>query len=492
MNLLKWKILSVQFFIYYKLLELLNDLIKYPIEINLSESGAVEEIKALVENNADLQNINMMDILEMFVWSSTYEDIIKEHYDSIERFNDLLKSYTAGRRNFRAIQIAWFRDYEGDIKLSDINLSYANLKSIQLARTNLSKQNLEGVDLSGAQLKEVNLTGANLRGANLAEAKLIQVNLTDADLTDADLTDTNFSGCIMPDGTLEATPQRIEDTIGYLKRKAWKPLVKEGDGDLKSSKFGGKPWLNSDEDWPTCPNCSKPMRFFLQINLEEIPSQLEGKFGKGILQFFYCANRERTEHKQPPEGVYSVTAWSLGTGTTYITDKGCDGDCYDEKPFPGNQLVRIIQPYGIAKEFEIPHTQGCDLSINPDNGQFPAKVIINWQELDDYPKREGLGDYPNDWEEPENLNIVLSVNDWDFLYDSDMYYPEIDKLAGWPRWVQDDTYPDCRICNQKMTNFIFQLISYGNIQFMWGDCGIGYVLQCPTHQEEVAFLWQCG
>ncbi len=69
----------------------------------------------------------------------------------------------------------------------------------------------------------------------------------------------------------DAQLEKPKQKLSSVKRLAWKPIVQDHDGDLSASKFAGKPWLNSDEQWPVCPNCSHPMEFFLQINLDELP-----------------------------------------------------------------------------------------------------------------------------------------------------------------------------------------------------------------------------
>ncbi|MCU0533872.1 MAG: YwqG family protein [Hydrococcus sp. Prado102] len=68
--------------------------------------------------------------------------------------------------------------------------------------------------------------------------------------------------------------EQLKQKLINVKRLAWKPIVREGDGDLTASKIAGKPWLNADEKWPICPNCGKPMQFFLQLNLDELLSRL--------------------------------------------------------------------------------------------------------------------------------------------------------------------------------------------------------------------------
>ncbi|MBD1809388.1 DUF1963 domain-containing protein [Microcoleus sp. FACHB-SPT15] len=67
-----------------------------------------------------------------------------------------------------------------------------------------------------------------------------------------------------------------------------------------------------------------------------------------------------------------------------------------------------------------------------------------------------------------------------------------DKLGGWPEWVQYPEYPDCPTCHQPMKPFVFQIDSEDNLPYMWGDVGVGYLIQCSNHKEQLAFLWQCG
>jgi len=89
---------------------------------------------------------------------------------------------------------------------------------------------------------------------------------------------------------------------------------------------------------------------------------------------------------------------------------------------------------------------------------------------------------------------LLQQRDWivsGFMLDLGMYELGDDKLAGWPRWVQDIEYPNCPTCDGVMNQFIFQLESDDNIPWLWGDLGTGYLVQCPEHKNKVAFLWQC-
>lgn len=237
--------------------------------------------------------------------------------------------------------------------------------------------------------------------------------------------------------------ENLKIKLSNFRRSAWKPIVEEGDGALTASKIGGKPWLSADESWPICPNCHKPMQFFLQLNLNEIQRNLNRNFGKGILQLFYCTN----------------------------TEPHCEVDCDGWEPFTKTKIVRIVQPNSMPNAVEIPDIE--DL--------FEAKLIIGWEERYEYPHtQEELGN-----------EIILDKQEWKILDEIIDKRAIVDKLAGWPDWLQYPDYPNCPTCNQIMNKFIFQIDSDDNIPYMWGDTGIGYLVQCPRHQQQLAFLWQC-
>ena len=383
------------------------------------------------------------------------------------------------------------------VSLRQANLERADLSHADLRKAYLNDANLQGANLTNANLSEADLRGANLTNANLTGVKCDRTNFSQANLTEATIDSVSFSTTklnwtIMPDGSVHSNPalELINTKLNPLKRKAWFPVTVRQDGDLTTSKFAGKPWLSADESFPKCDCCNNLMRFFFQLNLEQIPNNIKGEFGEGLLQFFYCV------------------------------------DCDDYQPFSESHLVRIIEPEGKAKEYKLPHFQdnwSNDSLVGNSGGQFPARIIVNWQEITDYP----------DWQDAEMLGASMNEDELKFLlsvsseteselnnFDNpNIYNPEDrewyllmqrcgivhtaihesgilpsgrDKLAGYPRWVQDPEYPNCPVCDRSMDKLIVEFASDDNIPYLWGDVGTGYFLQCPKHKKQVAFLWQCG
>ena len=46
------------------------------------------------------------------------------------------------------------------------------------------------------------------------------------------------------------------------------PILKEQDGSILNSKYGGFPYLNINEEWPKCTKCNTLMPLILQLNLQ--------------------------------------------------------------------------------------------------------------------------------------------------------------------------------------------------------------------------------
>lgn len=234
--------------------------------------------------------------------------------------------------------------------------------------------------------------------------------------------------------------KKVPSKIEPLARKAWIPRVKAGDGEITASKFSGAPLLKPAEKWPDCPNCGKPMQFFLQLNLDELPDPAQ--FGKGILQMFYCTS----------------------------ADPLCEVDCEAFYPFAESALLRIIQPNSNANKTEIPEIEN----------RFPAKLITGWKEVEDYPNTEELREQGVELSDEEDEEWI------------EQGFPRAgDKLAGWPHWVQGVEYPDCPKCGERM-RLVFQIDSEDNLPYMFGDVGCGHITQCKTHKDQLAFGWACS
>ena len=231
--------------------------------------------------------------------------------------------------------------------------------------------------------------------------------------------------------------------IAVYRRNTWMPVVDEGEQEILDSKIGGKAYIPGGEKHPQCPNCSKELTLFLQLNPKDFPenSDLDPEPDK-LIQLFYCTSQE----------------------------PHCETECEAFLPFSKSVVARTVSlPAGNA-------------APGPSPGgymQFAEKGITDWIAQDDYP----------DWQEMQAGDANLSEQEVEALETNEALVPKAaDKLGGWPYWVQGVEYPLCPECGIQM-QMIFQLDSNHHLPYMFGDAGIGHLHQCRIHKNILAFGW---
>lgn len=251
---------------------------------------------------------------------------------------------------------------------------------------------------------------------------------------------------------------QLETWARQESRPGWMPDVEDGDVDTVSSKFGGAPALLSNEQVPTCGSCAKPLSLLVQLNLDDLPEEAQALPGQHTLQLFYCTNRDC-------EG-----------GEGYLPFNDVDSRC------------RVLPTHDLVAQ-----------SPGPDD--LPAKQIVSWSPMSDIPhpnEHDALGlhmtyDFANDQSRIvcESIGIDATVPLDDFEIEEIGVAAEGDKLRGWPAWIQGREMPHCPTCGVEMEH-LFQVDSEVNVDFMFGDAGIGHITQCPTHRDIVGFGWACS
>ena len=394
------------------------------------------------------------------------------------------------------------------INLTDINLRGNNISELPNTMSNLLK--LERLWLSDNNLSVISESIAKLpklealdleRNPNLKEIPIIFTKIKRLMIEDEKY----------PASYLDAKIQKSNEISNYLKeelkkykRIAYKPILKDGDSSPIASKFGGIPYIPKDEKYPICQICGKPLQFFFQVNLNKMDKEIKEKFGEGLLQFFHCTNQPTIErllevYEKESELISSQQKETLKTfkdanqiefliqlskeleDNSYIKEESKNKlqelDLYhtswfflltspclyladDTTYFAPFKLARIIQTDKPARK-------------TIQEKSFPPQTIIAWEKIEDYPISEFRWDYRKDYAQ-------LTEADKEFFYKT---HNIIDKLGGWATWIQDNYYPECKICGEEMNNIIFQLTTGGILPHQWGDSGACYIFQCPKHKH---------
>lgn len=237
---------------------------------------------------------------------------------------------------------------------------------------------------------------------------------------------------------------RLDSLLKPLVRKALKLEPRKDRSALApscESKFGGLPYAESGDLWPSCPICEKELTFVNQIRDEE----------EQLFVFYYCN-----------------VCFPLG-----LDD--------DEK---GMWLIRLYERPSIEKLHEIKRSSEdkstpvpCKVVVSP------VKVLPDWDGIDSASEEASdlccniRGDSP--WEVyDEAVERAGCLNDYATI------------LGGYPRFVQSEARYKCSKCGSDMV-FYAQIDTEGEANIMWGDVGLVYFFRCPEHKNEFQFELQC-
>lgn len=236
-------------------------------------------------------------------------------------------------------------------------------------------------------------------------------------------------------------PRSFREVLQSHIRPCWKPVTSEADDTAEGSKFSGTVAASPDGVWPACGRCSEPLDLFVQLDSRDLPEEFGTPYGDGVLQLFYCTNSDS-------ECTYADYAW---------------------RPFGESSFGRVLS------------IDDCRAAARraSDPNAGPARAISGW-------KRDT--DFPSD-QDADELGVQMTDEQWEDLYSQE--YPRGgDKLGGWPAWVQSIEKPDCPDCGRPM-DYVLQIDSEDNLDFMFGDLGCGHIHVCPVHPDRVGFGWAC-
>ncbi len=232
-----------------------------------------------------------------------------------------------------------------------------------------------------------------------------------------------------------------------------KPLIKEGlkltpkaDGlaipASCKSKFGGLPYAESGDCWPSCPTCKKELTFVNQI-LDEKENAL--------FVFYYCNECGPWGLRDEEKGQWVAKQYKN----------------------PVTENIYEIQRHN-KDEFSL---TACSVSSTV------VMVLPDWEGIDSVSEEisnlccEINDDSP--WESYEVAVVRADcLNDYSTL------------LGGYSRYVQGEASATCSKCNSQM-EFYAQIDSEDEAELMWGDVGLVYFYRCPEHKNEIYLELQC-
>ncbi|MGE0710057.1 MAG: ankyrin repeat domain-containing protein [Planctomycetota bacterium] len=224
-----------------------------------------------------------------------------------------------------------------------------------------------------------------------------------------------------------AAKRTLKKKLAGLAREAHPLKTSSKPGPPRGSRVGGLPFLPADDPWPVCATCARPLTFFLQLDLDDLPLQFDAT---GLLQLFRCSG------------------------------------CAPAAPAAKEQLLRRLSA-----------SEGERRAAPEGTKVLPLRTITGAKKpKPDLPRR------PEDHDQPV-LGLELDVHAELCLAG--------DKLGGWPHWIQDASWPLAPLSQARCDRLLLQLDTGGALGDELGDGGIGFLLSAAAAPEEVVFVWQC-
>lgn len=239
--------------------------------------------------------------------------------------------------------------------------------------------------------------------------------------------------------------EKLDRLLKPLIKNAVKLNLKADSSAAKAcceSKFGGLPYAEKGNIWPSCPTCKRQLTFINQISDES--EQM-------LFVFYYCND---------------CFPWGLG----------------DEEK--GQWLVHLYNNPSAEKLIEIERDADDEYALTPCKvTSSKVCVLPDWEALDSASNEAGELcceiDSESPWEVYEEATERAGcLNEYATL------------LGGYPRYVQGEACPKCSECNSEM-KFYAQVDSEDEANLMWGDVGLVYFFRCPQHKDKFQLELQC-
>ncbi|GIQ81545.1 protein of unknown function DUF1963 [Kipferlia bialata] len=250
-------------------------------------------------------------------------------------------------------------------------------------------------------------------------------------------------------------PTPLLDVLGQHARVAYDMTLGEMGEDcgVLDTKIGGIGFLSEDEDLPRCGNCSGPMTLVVQLNLAQMPSDVQETLGlgdEGLIQLYVCKEED---------------------------------DCGHYEEFSEAELVRYVP----AEDIENARDRDDVLSLYEDRED--DKVFQESQV-------KGIVRRSRDFPKAAELRSVLKGLDEET---EDTVHEYCDNEAcrvkspvtvgGWFNGKETVSYPKCPECGEPMTSTVVGIESDEDREMLWGDYATVHVSQCLHHRRVFAMTW---
>jgi len=260
-----------------------------------------------------------------------------------------------------------------------------------------------------------------------------------------DKTDSNFDRYRNELNKLDLTKKSdLENLVKPIIRTATKleilPASRPPENSQLNSHFGGQPYFEKGEIWPTTKD-GKNLEFIFQVFNStdlQLPKNID------LIQFYYD---------------------------------------WDEFPWDTSNDGWLVKIYKKTKR------ENLELIEDPNELKKSKYCNINFKKIKSLPDWEGIDLYCNN---ASKLSCVLDEDEpWENYDQIVMKLIGVQEyqsqLGGYPKWVQGESTPKNYEGNSM--KLLFQIDSEANAELMWGDIGLIYVFY-DENSEKIEFTLQ--
>lgn len=274
------------------------------------------------------------------------------------------------------------------------------------------------------------------------------------------------------------------------------PVLAAGD-PITGSKYGGTPWLGSNDTWPLCRSCGLPMAFVVQLARDEVPEPLRAHFAAELLQIFACALVGKPDD---PSWICRADGSVKGTAPSvflrFVSIAGPPRAVVDAlaprhlEAWRRTDHERLIAHWRTIDDLETAAIFSAKLAALPPIGPSDYRVPTSPMEARVHRLLLAPAVQITSWilcEEVPSYQDPLSLDDVDDLKEHfDLSCRNGHKLGGHPGWHQDPARPTC--CGAPM-HFLLQLASSTPVEVGFGGDGTAYVFDC-ARCHALSMTWQ--
>jgi len=259
-------------------------------------------------------------------------------------------------------------------------------------------------------------------------------------------------------------------------RKAWIGSVDDvtPSNPRLASKFGGvKPYMPAGKVWPVCEACEDKKTFVCQINIRQVPKEIQSHIGldSGLFQLFYCFECSEFDGVFKDVEIIPEKELCVPGLKVLAAEKAARSTNLKAKNIPGS-VKKFINEMKVAE----------------DENEYPER-FVKWEVA-------GYKEIMNSEELSDVITQDMSdaYDELDEFYDADGMtrgpYGGV-KLGGYVCWVQGVEYPECPDCKVDMKTTFLQISEEELFSNSWGDCGVAHVTLCPRCKRP-GLGWACG